>query len=520
MRKKIRLTAVLMFIAMCTACFLPMTSFAGISYEVINNTSFEEKISSAIWNNPESDVLSDNGKLVFPEESTEYTRLISKTAVKQSKELEKMFDAEYTLKPIKIPKGKEFILACGLSAIESVAGEEGTVELVLTNNGGITASLRVYETDGEPTELAKATKIGASVGSNLNVSIQLTTSQKYTAKINGKQIYSGKLPISGAGRIGFLQTGECHVEISSMNIMTYSYDTPENSNIEEHFDDDGFNASLLYAKMLFSYSKYYPSSLDVQEYNGNEVLMFQNAGQGLISTTQQYSNFEMTFDVPYLQRVAESDEDGNTIVPRSGWIGITFGDEAMSQGTDRYVDAIDMIYFASGSQVRSLKKESTPILADLANSKYAFWGEKETRGFSIKFSLVDAHIEVGIKWMDEKNFTTVASYDLEHGITPTGYIHIWLCQPSNLAIDNLVVTNLDKNAALIETEYKSSKVIVPDDYAYQAESMTYNPELKEDEGFNWYLIIPCAAVVAVLCVAVPAIVVKTQKGKEKRKNEE
>lgn len=520
MRKKMRLTAVLILMTMCAACFLPMTSLAGVSHDVIDNTSFEGKISSAIWNNPESDVISDNNKLVFPEESTEYTRLISKTAVKQSKELDKMFDAEYTLKPIKVPQGKEFILACGLSAIESTAGEEGTVELVLSNNGGISASVRVNEADGEPTELAAATKIGASIGSNLNVSIQLTTSQKYTVKINGKQIYSGALPVSGAGRIGFLQTGECHVEISSLKITTYRYETPENSNIEEHFDNDGFDTSLLYAKMLFTYAQYYPSCLDVQEYEGNEVLMFKNAGQSYLSTTQQYSNFEMTFDVPYLQRVAEKDQDGNITVPRSGWIGITFGDEAMSQATDRYVKAMEMIFFASGSQVRSLKQENNTLLADLANSKHAFFDEKETRGFSVKLSVVDAHVEVGIKWMDEETFTTVVSYDLEHGYTPTGYIHIWACQPSNLAIDNLVVKNLDKNAALIETEYKSAKVEVPADYAYQAETMKYNPELTKDNELNWYLLIPCTAAIALLCVIVPAIVAKTQKGKEKRKNEE
>lgn len=520
MRKKMRLTAVLILMTMCAACFLPMTSLAGVSHDVIDNTSFEGKISSAIWNNPESDVISDNNKLVFPVESTEYTRLISKTAVKQSKELDNMFNAEYTLKPIKIPQGKEFILACGLSAIESVAGEEGSVELVLSNNGGLSASVRVYEAEGEATELAKRTKVGASMGSNLNVAIQLTTSQKYTVKINGKQIYSGTLPVNGAGRIGFLQTGECHVEISSLSIMTYRYETPENSNIEEHFDNGEFDTSLLYGKMLFTYSQYYPSSLSVQEYDGNEVLMFKNAGQSYLSTTQQYSNFEMTFDVPFLQRVAEKDKNGEITVPRSGWIGITFGDEAQSQTTDRYVKAMEMIFFNNGSQVRSLKQENNTLLADLSNSKHAFWGETETRGFSIKLSVVDAHVEVGIKWIDEEKFTSVISYDLDHGYTPTGYIHLWTCQPSNLAIDNLVVKNLDKNAALIETEYKSAKVEVPEDYVYQEETMQYNPEFTKDNEFNWYLLIPCATTIALLCVIVPAIVVKTQKGKEKRKNEE
>lgn len=520
MKNKIRLIVLMIVIALSTSCFVPMTLYAGVSYEEIDNNSFEEKISSSVWNNPESDVISKDGKLVFPEESTEYTRLITKTAMKQSKELEEMFEAEYTIKPIKLPKGKEFILACGLSTIESLPGEAGVVELVLVNNGGIAASVRAFETEGEPKELLKTTQTGAMLGSDLKISIKLSTAQEYSVTINGKQIYNGKIPVSGAGRIGFLQTGECHVEIQNIKIMTYKYDTPENSNIEETFEDDGIDVSLLYAKMLFTYSKYFPSSLDVQEYEGNKVLMFRNAGLSYLATTQQYSNFELTFDVPYLQRVAETDKEGKITIPKSGWIGITFGDEAMSQPWHGYTNSMDLVYFTSESLVRSLKQEKQPILAELANSKYAFWDEDETRGFSVKLSLVDAHVDVGIKWIEEEKFTTVASYDLEQGITPTGHIHIWTCEPTNLAIDNLSVKNLDSNPALIETEYKGSKVIVPDDYQYEEGQMIYNPNTAEDKMFNWYLLIPCAIFLALLSVVIPTIIIKTQKRKEKRKNEE
>ena len=48
--------------------------------------------------------------------------------------------------------------------------------------------------------------------------------------------------------------------------------------------------------------------------------------------------------------------------------------------------------------------------------------------------------------------------------SPTGYIHIWGSEPNNFAIDNIVVTNKDKNPRLIETEYKAGTVIVPEDY--------------------------------------------------------
>lgn len=527
MKKGLKFTVFLLTAVCIAACFRPITSYAGRSKVAVGNSSFAEKINNTIWNNPEGDVLSENNKLVFPAESTEDTRLISKSALRQNELTPVMFHAEYAIKAAQLPEGQEFVLACGLSSIESRLGEEGNVELALANNGGITAALRAYEAEGEATILAEPQKTGVSQGSSFKVELTLTSGQEYTVKVNGKEIYNGTLPVNGEGRIGFLQTGGCRVEISDMNIDIYSYDTPENPNIEEHFDGGTFDTSKLTSYMVWSYG-YFPCYVKVEPYNDDDVLMFRNSGIAYLGTKYKYSNFELTFDVPYLQRTDVKQEDGTTELPKSEWFGITYGDE--------YIDTLDyaysfqspeMVFFTRGSGVYSLKIFKKQ-LADLSKTNHAFFDPGENRGFSVRFSLVDAHIEIGIKWMDEGNFTTVASYDLPDGVTPTGYVHIWGSEPSNFAIDNVVLKNLDENPKLIETEYKSGKVIVPEDYSYEPMEMVYRTgldmageeESKEKAVNNWYLMIPCAAAVAVLCVVIPLLVGKMQKRKERRSDEE
>lgn len=160
MRNKRSVTAILISAALVATCFFPATAFAGASYKTIDSTSFQEKISSSDWNNPEEDVYSENNKLVFPQTSTADTKLITKTAVKVNEMLPNMFDADYRMQIQKLPAGEEFVLACGLSSIEGIIGSEGNVEVVLSNNGGIKAEVRAYETEGEAIQLLKPVSIG------------------------------------------------------------------------------------------------------------------------------------------------------------------------------------------------------------------------------------------------------------------------------------------------------------------------------------------------------------------------
>ncbi len=498
----------------------PMLSHAGESQLRIEKQSFEEKIDNSLWNNPEGDVLSQNGNLVFPVESTADTRLITKNPAKLYEAIPVVFDAKYTMKLQTLPKGKEFVFACGLARIESYVGEDDNIELVFKNEGGLTVGLRAYE-DGKAVELVSGKKIGTSLGNSITVLAQMTAQKQYTIKVNGQTIYSGVVPASGEGRLGFLQSGECEAEISDLQIILYSYDTPENPNIEERFNDETFDCSKITTKMIYP-TTYYPFDFGVQEYNGESVLMLENACLSYLVTKYQYSNFEMTFDVPYLQRVNEVDENGKVIKPQSGWFAICYGEESESQDGHGFLNSADCIMFDLYSTVKSLNHgtDNQILRANLAKTEYDYAAADETRGFSVLLRMVDGHIDIGIKWMEENEFKIISSYDLDTHATPTGYIRIWACETANWAMDNLVIKNLDDGANIIETEYKTAKVNVPADFEFSREELKYRKSDEKNTDAMWYLTIPCATVLAVAFVGVSMLLTKKKAKTEEKKHEE
>lgn len=520
MRLKFRFVAVLLtVICLCTA-LLPVPAFAGTSKTTIDSSTFAEKINNAVWNNPNGDVTVQEGKLVFPGSGTADTRLISKTAVSKNDVTEMMFQAKYDLNILDIPEGETFILAFGLRSIESFSGEKGNVELGLTNQGGVKASLTVYESADAPTVLVEP-QIADS--NTISVEITLTQDQQLTVKVNNAELYSGELAVSGEGRFGFLQTGGCSIEISDLRIAAYSYDRPENVNVSESFDDGTMDTSKLSSKMIKDFG-YFPCRISVDEYNGDDVMLFKNSGLGYIGTKYPYSNFELTFDIPYLQRSEVYSEDYELLTPRSSWFGVSFGDEyAEATWYDYDYKSPYMIYFDENSNILDFKLGSK-VLASLGDSEHAFFAPGEERGFSVKFSVIDAHVTIGIKWLEEDTYTTVCEYDIWNGQTPTGYIHIWGSEPNNMAIDNVVIVNKDINPILIETEYKAGTVVVPADYTFTRAEKVFKEvdepadqtesEDEAEQGFNWMLLIPCAGVVSLLMVAACILSVRHRKRKE------
>ena len=69
MKKQFRfLTALLSVLCLIFSVF-PVTVWAGSSRITIDDSSSAEKINNTIWNNPSGDVISQDGKLIFPAES-------------------------------------------------------------------------------------------------------------------------------------------------------------------------------------------------------------------------------------------------------------------------------------------------------------------------------------------------------------------------------------------------------------------------------------------------------------------
>ena len=505
MRLGKRFAYLLLSAAMLTVSILiPMETKAGKS-EILMDA---ETLESADWNNPEGDVVIKDQTIVFPKESTKYTRFIAKTPAKKDDMSDSIVSLSATIKMEKMAKDASFILAFGMSSIESLQGQEGNIEIAFTNDGGLKTSISVYKEDGKVEKIMAPKNCGMSIGSAADVSVDISVDSQIELKINNRVVGSGKLPVSGEGRVGFLQTGGCQGVVSNVELIHYKYERPENTNIEEDFEKGAIDTSKLTAKMLWT-ALNAPIGQMVQDYEGNQVLMHLNTGATYIGTLYPYSNFEMTFDVPYLRVKDEFDKNGQLIGTKFSKLIVTLGGERADWDTLKWDMAAEAIVLEPGTVYSNSNREANSAILE----KNPF---EEGKPFSMKVKMVDSMMTIGIKWLEEKEFQTVLQYKLRGG-TPNGHIHIWTPQAATFAIDNLKITNLDEGANVIETEYQSGKIVVPEDNQPEPLDRVYKEVDTKTGKPSWYLLIPTTAVVSAGALLITALAMR---GKKKKKKEE
>lgn len=476
---------------------------AGVSTTSLGASTLE----TSEWNNPEGDVLVEDEVLIFPEESTEYTRFIAKTAAKQDGDFSELLHASATINFKNVPAGKSFSFAFGLPGIESLSGEAGSVEVVFSNQGGLKLGIVAYDEDGNAVTVSEAKSCGMTLNKPATVAISISSDSVITIQINGKQVASGKLPVSGEGRIGFLQTGECAVTISELEIFHYKYERPENTNISEDFEHGAMDTSKLTARTIADMG-IFPAGQAVEEYNGNQVLMFRNTQNAYVGTLHKYSNFELSFDVPYIQTQTKFSEDGILEAGATDKIIVAFGlEEADFTAWSGWKKAGESI--SCGKYFLQSNNYESESAAWKGHNPYQDGG----RAFSIKIKVVDGVVTAGIKWLEETTYEELLHYTLPSGM-PTGYISIWAEGPANFAMDNLKITNLDVNPALIELEYKNGKIEKPEDVVYTPMERVYAPEKKENKGgFSMWYCLP----IGVAAIGIATLTIVALNGRKNKK---
>ena len=161
---------------------------AGSSDIVIDSTSFQEELDATVWNNPSADLSAKDGTLIFPEESTGETRVLTANPIKVSAYHDEFLSVKYILKLKTLPKGEKFVSAFSLATVESYYGEAGNLELIFENNGGLKVCLMVYDEDGGEKQLVAPQSIG-SLGQNIDVQVSVTADMKTNIRVNGKTLY-------------------------------------------------------------------------------------------------------------------------------------------------------------------------------------------------------------------------------------------------------------------------------------------------------------------------------------------
>lgn len=480
---------------------------AGASSLVVDKSSFESTLDTSLWNNQDNDILIENGILVFPKESTSTTSLIVKASAKKNQYQSELVSAEATMNLSGIPADQTFALAMGLSSLESEMGEAGNVEIQFTNNGGLKAGVVAYDDEEEAITLADPVSVGSA--SNVKVKAVITSEQVLTVSLNGKQIANKTLPVSGEGRVGFLQTGSCEVQLTDVRIVTHEYNRPENCNVYEDFEKESINKNTLTSKMFTAATGYDPMRTLIEDMDGNRVFRFENSGASYLGSMYQYSNFELTFDVVYLLREPILNEEGDMLCPMSGNFCVSFGDEAADYASWGYLTSTDLLVFDKSSNVNS---KNTGHKGSASEKGYPIYSPDCDKPFSVRVSMIDSVVTVGVKWIEEENFTEILKYQVSEK-TPTGYVHIWTTSaPANFAIDNLSIVNKDQDPNLIEVDFASAKLVKPDDFDYQPLEYVYAPETdREETGFNKYLLIPIVAGACAVVLTATVVITKRRK---------
>lgn len=503
-----RLAALLICVfATSLICIIP--SEAGSSDLIVDKASFAMELDTSLWYASDSRVNATDGKLEFSEDSKKSTTLITKMVAKKTGYHDELVRMETTMNLRSIPEGKTFAYAFGLGSVEAKLGETGNVEIRFTNNNGLKMSVVAYNQDGKETVVVAPQSIGATA--NVTIKAVVSVDGILNFSLNGKRIYNGQIPVSGEGRVGFLQDGSCAVSISDVNIVAHRYDRPENCNIQEDFEKESININELTAKMVYVSGHFVPYGMEIAEYDGNRVMDFKNMSLAYLGTMYQYSNFEITFDVCRLQRVEELDEEGNVLVPKNEAIVVSFGDEATDYDNWGFELSPDAVVFDANSQVYSLKLGH---LTQAEQKGYDYASEDCDKDFTIRVSVIDGIVTVFMKWVDENQFAEILKYKVSD-ITPLGYVHIWASgQYTNFSVDNLSIINKDNDPELVKVDFKSAVYDVPEDFEYEKIGYVYrDKETEEDRTVSPYWMIP---IVAVACAAAFGIVFVVHKKKERR----
>lgn len=448
-------------------------AFAGERTTGSSYSNDGTSINAESWTVSDENVICQDEKLVILKSSTEETKFISKQIAQVDNSVENIISVSGTMTIKTLPKGKKLVFALGLQSIDAALGEEGNIEIVLTNQNGIQLSVYAQSESGTTTVL-KSSSCGIALNQEFAFFIQMSSDSRLQIKVNDKDVCAKKTPVNGEGRFGILQTGGCSLESSQLTVETRYYDRPENTNIEEDFEDGEWNANLLYGQIGYT-NRFSNSTLQIEDYKGSKVLMFRGA-VGYIGTVQQFSNFELTFDVPYILRDNVYNEEGIMIDKRCYTFGIGFGEEKWEKYGAAYETNVDLITFNPVQIHSELARKFTVRYKKLDN----LFDVNSNDGFSVKFTVVDGNATLKVKALGSDTWQEVATVRYED--FRTGYVSVWNPGNGNFAIDNLKIVNLDREPNQVEVEYKTS-ILTVEDYEWTEEDakMVYKENPEEDK---------------------------------------
>jgi len=98
------------FLVLCLLlCLFTITASAGAAVNVIGSSTYKDnKLAAANWHNSNSDVLVEDGKIIFPKESTSETKLVCKDVVEKSTIYNELLSFTGSFNFKSLPSGQTF----------------------------------------------------------------------------------------------------------------------------------------------------------------------------------------------------------------------------------------------------------------------------------------------------------------------------------------------------------------------------------------------------------------------------
>lgn len=507
--KKLRILVTVLACALFLGNFNSLNVLAGKTVQISEPVLEEGALNNTDWYFADSNIVSKEGVLIVTADtSTSDTRFIAKNVCKIDETVSEMTGVDAKLRITELPSEQQFVFAFGLASIEARSGENGNVEIVFSNENGIKMSVIAYAEKGAETIVDKAS-CGVSLNKDFTIDASITPKGVLTVKINDKTMCEKQLPVNGVGRFGVLQSGSCGAQIYELKYSCSHYESPENTNISEDFEDSEININELYSESKTN--GLYPSYIRIEDWDGNKVLRFKNCGLSYIGTKHKYSNFEISFDMPYILRKNVFEEDGTQVGKPTSNIGVSFGSQEVNPEGYTYVHDVDLITIRPDGVSSYQRKLWSASLVDMGIVDMT-----NNEGYSFKLSVIDGHTICQVKKVSSDKWITVGEGDYE--LQKSGYIFIWSTGNADCTIDNLKITNLDENPNLIDVDYKSS-IITAEDYELTEEETTMvfreDVEGTDSKANVATIFVACSATGALVLVVLGLVVGTILKRKKK-----
>ena len=552
MKKKFFIILILCVVtALTVPSYARNTAYAGMSdVTVASDASFQGDIGKSFWYYTDG-VKGESDSIVFEADSNSSSRILSRTKTENVGKYGRKIavEADITLNISRLAENETFMIGFGnRSAAARLGGADSTTVYFVNSKNALLCG--VFKTDSEKKriDIAQGRVFPENMfGKNVSLQIQIGSEGSIAVKANGASICSdSSADAYFVGYFGFGQSSSSQTKISHCSVKSGAYDTPETPIASTaDFTKDEFNINEWHTVMSPGY--FAPSTMNVS----GGALNFVNTGQSSICSKHVYSNFEFTFDMPYLQAKTEYGENGNIIKPHSYWWGISFGCPSYEGWAGNMVTNAHSIgfqpstgYDATAEDILtnvSYEQYGSFVTSNQLSGKYNLWDPaNEGKIFNFKLSVIDGKMFLSVKYSAEEEWSKII--EAEIGYTPLGYVGILAIGHSaaegvnmaasgmeksitvaNFSLDNLRVENKDQDARIIEVPFKSNRLNIPEDFVY-ADSWEDGDLLTEKlnggeiaapkrNEWVWIVVIGVSGA-AVLGVAAAVIILRIKKGEK------